>query len=169
MPYSFDACRITASGFGWNIPAICFPPHRLSVLQQEHPQSVQKVKTLLEKHTWCANQWHVSFKDVPIPQRRCCDKVSLSGVKKYYQRLEDERAGMEVGYESICNSFRRSIHAITAVMNLPHTQNCGYARSARTHAFRSFFLASNSSLLISPRAYRWRRISSAESERDNFP
>src|SRR5262245_63814708 len=36
------------------------------------------------------------------------------------------------------------------------------------HPPRSFFLPSNSSLLISPRAYLWRKISSAESERDTL-
>jgi hypothetical protein len=46
----------------WNIPG-----HMLSaaiayqVLSQERPQSIEKVKTLLEKllekHPWCANQW----------------------------------------------------------------------------------------------------------------
>lgn len=43
----------------WNIPG-----HMLSgiiayqVLQQESPQTIDKVKAVLEKHPWYANQWH---------------------------------------------------------------------------------------------------------------
>jgi len=42
----------------WNIPG-----HMLSaalayqVLQQEHPQTIERVKAVLEKHPWYANQW----------------------------------------------------------------------------------------------------------------
>ena len=42
----------------WNIPG-----HMLSgaiayqVLQQENPQIIEKVRSVLEKHPWYANQW----------------------------------------------------------------------------------------------------------------
>ena len=51
----------------WNIPG-----HTLSatiayqVLQQENTQSIEKVKALLEKHPWYANQWHARLQDVPV-------------------------------------------------------------------------------------------------------
>jgi S1/P1 Nuclease len=51
----------------WNIPG-----HMLSgiiayqVLQQENPQTIDKVKALLEKHPWYANQWQARLQDVPI-------------------------------------------------------------------------------------------------------
>jgi len=37
------------------------------VLQQESPQTVEKVKALLEKHPWYANQWQARLQDVPVP------------------------------------------------------------------------------------------------------
>ena len=51
----------------WNIPA-----HMLSaaiayqILQQENPQSIDKVKALLEKHPWYGNQWQARLQDVPV-------------------------------------------------------------------------------------------------------
>jgi hypothetical protein len=45
----------------WNIPG-----HMLSgaiayqVFRQENPQSIEKVKALLEKHPWYANQWQTN-------------------------------------------------------------------------------------------------------------
>jgi len=49
----------------WNIPA-----HMLSaaityqVLSQENPRTIEKVKTLLEKHPWYANQWQTRLQAV---------------------------------------------------------------------------------------------------------
>jgi hypothetical protein len=51
----------------WNIPG-----HMLSgavayqVLQQENPQIIDKVKAVLEKHPWYANQWQARLQDVPV-------------------------------------------------------------------------------------------------------
>jgi S1/P1 Nuclease len=51
----------------WNIPG-----HMLSaiiayrVLWQENPRSIEKVKALLEKHPWYANQWQARLQDVPV-------------------------------------------------------------------------------------------------------
>ena len=51
----------------WNIPG-----HILSgiiayqVLQQENPQIIDKVKAVLEKHPWYANQWQARLQDVPV-------------------------------------------------------------------------------------------------------
>src|SRR5262245_20565756 len=51
----------------WNIPG-----HMLSgtvayqVLQQENPQAIDKVKAVLEKHPWYANQWQARLQDVPV-------------------------------------------------------------------------------------------------------
>jgi hypothetical protein len=35
------------------------------VLQQESPQTIDKVKAVLEKHPWYANQWQARLQDVP--------------------------------------------------------------------------------------------------------
>jgi hypothetical protein len=54
----------------WNIPN-----HMLSgiiayqVLQQENPQTIDKVKAVLEKHPWYANQWQARLQDVPVADR----------------------------------------------------------------------------------------------------
>jgi hypothetical protein len=51
----------------WNIPG-----HMLSaavayqVLQQENLQTIEKVKAVLEKHPWYANQWQARLQDVPV-------------------------------------------------------------------------------------------------------
>src|SRR5215510_10462121 len=56
-----------APASAWNIPG-----HMLSaaiayqVLQQENPPTIDKVKTVLEKHPWYANQWQARAQDVPI-------------------------------------------------------------------------------------------------------
>jgi S1/P1 Nuclease len=55
------------SAAAWNIPG-----HMLSaaiayqVLQQENPRTVEKVKAMLEKHPWYANQWQARLQDVPV-------------------------------------------------------------------------------------------------------
>jgi hypothetical protein len=54
----------------WNIPG-----HMLSaaiayqVLQQENPPTIDKVKAVLEKHPWYANQWQARLQDVPVSER----------------------------------------------------------------------------------------------------
>jgi len=51
----------------WNIPS-----HMLSgiiayqVLQQENPQTIEKVKAVLEKHPWYTNQWQARLQDVSV-------------------------------------------------------------------------------------------------------
>jgi S1/P1 Nuclease len=51
----------------WNIPG-----HTLSaaiayqVLTQENPQTIEKVKAVLEKHPWYLNQWQARLQDVPV-------------------------------------------------------------------------------------------------------
>src|SRR5215468_2713416 len=51
----------------WNIPG-----HMLSgaiayqVLQQESPQTIDKVKAVLEKHPWYPNQWQARLQDVSV-------------------------------------------------------------------------------------------------------
>jgi hypothetical protein len=56
--------------FAWNIPG-----HMLSaaiayqVLQQESPGTIEKVKAVLEKHPWYANQWQARLQDVPVAER----------------------------------------------------------------------------------------------------
>ena len=54
----------------WNIPG-----HMLSaaiayqVLQQENPQTIEKINAVLEKHPWYANQWQARRRDVPVADR----------------------------------------------------------------------------------------------------
>ena len=51
----------------WNVPG-----HMLSgiiayqTLQQENPAAIEKVKAVLEKHPWYANQWQAKLQDVPV-------------------------------------------------------------------------------------------------------
>jgi S1/P1 Nuclease len=54
----------------WNIPG-----HMLSaaiayqVLLKENPPTIEKVKAVLEKHPWYANQWQARLQDVPVADR----------------------------------------------------------------------------------------------------
>jgi hypothetical protein len=54
----------------WNIPG-----HMLSaaiafqVLREESPKSIEKIKAVLEKHPWYANQWQARLQDVSIADR----------------------------------------------------------------------------------------------------
>jgi hypothetical protein len=50
----------------WNIPAICCLPIAYQVLQQENPTTIEKVKAVLEKHAWYANQWQARLQDVSV-------------------------------------------------------------------------------------------------------
>jgi hypothetical protein len=36
------------------------------VLLPENPQTIDKVKAVLEKHPWYANQWQTRLQDVPV-------------------------------------------------------------------------------------------------------
>jgi len=61
---------LVGNASAWNIPG-----HMLSaasayqVLRQENPQTIDKVKSLLEKHPWYANQWQARLQDVPVADR----------------------------------------------------------------------------------------------------
>jgi hypothetical protein len=56
--------------FAWNIPG-----HLLSAivtyqfLRQENPKTIEKVKAVLEKHPWYANQWQARLQDIPTAER----------------------------------------------------------------------------------------------------
>ena len=39
------------------------------ILRQENPQTIEKVKAVLEKHPWYANQWQARLQDVPVADR----------------------------------------------------------------------------------------------------
>jgi hypothetical protein len=58
---------LSNTALAWNIPG-----HMLSgaiayqVLQQESPETVDKVKAVLAKHPWYANQWQARLQDVPV-------------------------------------------------------------------------------------------------------
>jgi hypothetical protein len=62
----------------WNIPG-----HMLSdaiayqVLQQENPQTVEKVKAALEKHPRYANQWQTGLQDVHVAHHKDSMKVRV--------------------------------------------------------------------------------------------
>src|SRR5262249_42903790 len=51
----------------WNIPG-----HMLSgiiayqILQKENPTTIERVRAVLEKHSWYANQWQARLQDVPV-------------------------------------------------------------------------------------------------------
>jgi hypothetical protein len=48
----------------WNIPHMLSAAITYQVLSQENPRTIEKVKTLLEKHPWYANQWQTRLQDV---------------------------------------------------------------------------------------------------------
>jgi hypothetical protein len=58
---------LSSTAVAWNIPG-----HMLSatiayqILLQENPQTIDKVKAVLEKHPWYANQWQARLQDVSV-------------------------------------------------------------------------------------------------------
>ena len=68
------ACVVVITVAALPVPALAWniPGHMLSaaiayqVLQQESPQTIEKVKAVLEKHPWYANQWQARLQDVPV-------------------------------------------------------------------------------------------------------
>jgi S1/P1 Nuclease len=69
----------------WNIAG-----HMLSaaiayqVLRQENPQTIDKIKAVLEKHPWYANQWQARLQDVPGTDR---DMVLLMQAARWPDEL----------------------------------------------------------------------------------
>jgi hypothetical protein len=67
VPCISRACRITASRCGlehsrpYALWIIAF-----QVLQQESPQTIDKVTAVLQTHTWYANQWQARLPDAAI-------------------------------------------------------------------------------------------------------
>ena len=63
----FSLVVLPLPALAWNIPG-----HMLSVaiayqiLLQENPQTIEKIKLVLEKHPWYANQWQARLQDVPV-------------------------------------------------------------------------------------------------------
>jgi hypothetical protein len=61
------ALAVPLPASAWNIPG-----HMLSgiiayqVLQQEKPQTIDKVNAALEKHPWYANQWQARLQNVSV-------------------------------------------------------------------------------------------------------
>ena len=64
---------LSSTAVAWNIPG-----HMLSatiayqILLQENPKTIDKVKAVLEKHPWYANQWQASFKTFPLLTATWC-------------------------------------------------------------------------------------------------
>jgi hypothetical protein len=60
---------LSSTAVAWNIPG-----HMLSaiiayqVLRQENPQTIEKVKALLEKHPWYESQWQARLQDIPVAE-----------------------------------------------------------------------------------------------------
>jgi hypothetical protein len=58
------------------------------VLQQENPQSINKVKAVLEKHPWYANQWQARLQDVSVAER---DQVLFMQAARWPDDIRTER------------------------------------------------------------------------------
>jgi S1/P1 Nuclease len=81
----FAYLALVNPGHAWNIPG-----HMLSaaiayqILQQENPLTIEKVKTVLEKHPWYVNQWQARIQDVPVADR---DMVLLMQAARWPDEL----------------------------------------------------------------------------------
>jgi len=81
------------------------------VLQQESPQTIDKVKTVLEKHPWYANQWQAKIQDVPGADRdlmvfmlasRWADDIRIQ------DKAQIDRLGITSTYRSNPKANRRT-------------------------------------------------------------
>ena len=53
----------------WNIPGHMLSAPSLTRSFSRNPQTIDKVKAVLEKHPWYANQWQARLQDVPAADR----------------------------------------------------------------------------------------------------
>jgi hypothetical protein len=58
------------------------------VLLQENPPTIEKVKAVLEKHPWHANQWQARLQDVPVADR---DMVLFMQAARWADDIRTER------------------------------------------------------------------------------
>jgi hypothetical protein len=75
------------------------------VLRQENPQSIEKVKAVLEKHPWYTNQWQASIylKMFPLLTATwCCLCTQQDGLMIFARRtsLETDHLGITSTYHS---------------------------------------------------------------------
>src|SRR4030095_9081274 len=61
---------LSSTAVAWNIPGHMFSGIiAYQILQQESPATIEKVRTVLDKHPWDANQWQARLQDVPVADR----------------------------------------------------------------------------------------------------
>jgi hypothetical protein len=60
------------------------------VLNQENPRTIDKVKAVLEKHPWYANQWQARLQNVPVADR---DLVLFMQTARMGRRYSHPRQG----------------------------------------------------------------------------
>ena len=57
------------------------------VLSQENPKTIEKVKAVLEKHPWYANEWRRGFKTFPsLIMASCCFYMRQGGLTMFASR-----------------------------------------------------------------------------------
>ena len=60
------------------------------VFRQENPQGIDKVKAMLDKHPWYANQWQARLQDVPAADR---DLVLFMQAARWSDDLRNQDKG----------------------------------------------------------------------------
>ena len=61
---------LSLPALAWNISGhLVSAAIAYQVLQRENPQTIEKVKAVLEKHPWYATQWDARLQDVPVAER----------------------------------------------------------------------------------------------------
>jgi hypothetical protein len=77
-------------------------PYAYQVPQQESPQSTEKVKAVLEKHPWYANQWQARLQDVPVADR---DMLLFMQAARWPDdiRIQDKSKIDRLGITSTCH------------------------------------------------------------------
>jgi L-amino acid N-acyltransferase YncA len=67
------------------------------VLSQESPQTIEKVKAVLEKHPWYADRWHTRLQNVPVAERDQVLFMQAVAARRAKSSLtETRRAGFSV-------------------------------------------------------------------------
>jgi hypothetical protein len=85
----------------WNIPGhILAAAMTYQVLQQENPSTIEKVRAVLEKHPWYANQWQARLQDVPVADR---DLVLF---------MQASRWADDIRTHSVFPALRKAIHSV---------------------------------------------------------
>ena len=81
------------------------------ILQNENPTTIERVRAVLEKHSWYANQWQARLQDVPVTDH---DLVLFMQAARWADDIRTRDKAQKIdrlGTTSICHSNQKANQA----------------------------------------------------------